>query len=260
VQNIASSDEEFLNFPARETRVYMTIGYILRAIPYINFIGALLTAIGWFKLGGRTGKRNYYIAFVASIILFAMTLYSLVVSAPSFYTAFNTPSTQMPFAEIKRQLLEAARSARREMSDPLIYGSDIIMGISILVEVAGVRQLVRDTRRIVPGYLSILFIILGILYVVEGFMYPLLVPGVDNAILLISSAESYRDIVNALYSLVLALLPLLLIAITIFIVGLLTYILFGYKYWKIYDRIARIKALLSAREEAEGRGEESELI
>ncbi len=242
--------DEFLKFPAKETRIFFTLGYILRILPYINIAGFLLTSIGWYKLGSRIRRKGYDIAFIASLLMLAITIYSTIITVPSTITSISTPGSSgtVSFPELKRQLLEAAETTRNEMIDPSKYGVNIVLGVGLILEILGVKQLVRDTRKYIPGYLSILFIVMGILYLLEGILYPLLAPGVDEVILMIDNAQSTQDLYNAMFSLIAVLLPIIIIGIIVFIIGLITYIIFAIKYWKLYDQILKIKALTSAEE------------
>lgn len=253
---------EFLKFPAKETRLFFTLGFILRILPYINVIGFLLTSIGWFKLGSRIRRRNYDLAFIASLIMLMITIYSVFVTLPSTITSISTPGPgeTSSFIELKKQLLEAAETARNEMVDPAKYGINIVLGIALILEISGVKQLNRDTRKYIPGYLAILFLIMGILYVVEAILHPLLAPNIEKVIAMIDNAESLQDLYTATFSLVFAMLPIIVVGIIIFVLGIITYIVFAIKYWKLYDQILRIKTMITAEKTTLKEHGEAELI
>ncbi len=261
-----SLEEDILKFPAKETRVFFTLGYILRIIPFVNIVGFLLTSIGWSKLSSKLGSKNYSIAFIASLIMLIVTAYATLISAPTLFSAFSatTINQSATLTDVKTQMLEMVQQTRREMLDPMKYGVNLVLGIALFIEIIGLRQLVRDTRKVFPGYIAILFILLGALMVIEALLHPLLAGGLEEVEVRIMNAQSLADINAVLFYMIAVLAPLIIVGILVFVFEIIAYVLSAYKYWKIYDFIKRVKIILGEeslrKTRREERGERETLL
>ncbi|MEM0380307.1 MAG: hypothetical protein QXP71_03140, partial [Desulfurococcaceae archaeon] len=71
--------------------------------------------------------------------------------------------------------------------------------------------------------------------------HPLTAPGLDNVIKTVDRAESLVDLKNAYTELLIVLLPLTITGVINFFITLITYILTGYKYWKLYGELVKLR-------------------
>uniref|UniRef100_A0A7C4D8C4 Uncharacterized protein n=1 Tax=Staphylothermus marinus TaxID=2280 RepID=A0A7C4D8C4_STAMA len=226
----------------RATRVFFTIGYILRIFPFINIFGFVLTFISWLKLSIRLANKFYKIALIGAVILLISIAYSLFVSTTIAMSTFEIlPPGEITFDQYKELLRNTTIITKNEMENPGVYITELAIGLGLILESLGIRQLYRDTRRFIPIYLTILFIALGIIHFILFALHPLTAPGLDNVIKTVDRAESLVDLKNAYTELLIVLLPLTITGVINFFITLITYILTGYKYWKLYGELVKLR-------------------
>lgn len=66
-------------------KTLLGIGYILMAIPYVNFIGIILVAIGWYTLGKDRDKGLWKVTGILGIVAFILALAAIAVAASMIF-------------------------------------------------------------------------------------------------------------------------------------------------------------------------------
>ncbi len=248
------SEEKLLKYPV-ETSKFFLIGYLLRIIPVINIVGFLLTAIAWFKVNKWSNRTGYVLAFIATLGLVAVSVYNVlaVTGNPLTYSSEIQQNTSLTLAEYKKQMIEQIDMLKEQMKNPINYMPPIIMGLLLIIEAYGFINIGKDTNKIIPSYLAIFFIILGILNIAEGAVQPIIADGLDRVK---DSILASTDTMQMIWIFIGALTPLLIIAVLVFIVMLITYILAAIKCWGIKSRIQRLRLMTSETEPSRGSEEE----
>ncbi|MET1160794.1 MAG: hypothetical protein ABWW65_07530 [Thermoprotei archaeon] len=247
MSNSREAVEKLRKLPVRETRLYYLVGYVLRALPYLNIVGSLLTGIGWAMNYKKLRKTGYLVAFIGSLVIFVTVVVSLLLAKP-LETASFPQATNMTFIEYRDRVLESIDSVERELRNPITYTPSIVMGFAVILEAFGVGELSRDTRKLVPAILRTLFIVIGVLLVVEGILHPLLAGSVSSIREAVMRAETVSGVNSAVIELLSILTPLVAVSAIGFILGLIVYIYFGYKYWKLQDSIRELLVLSTSEE------------
>lgn len=239
-----SSELRITEENVRETRLFITIGYILRVFPLISIGGFLLTLFGWLKLFLRVRNKLYALAFIGSLVLLVATLYSTYVSMfKTIELVPSIPTERLTFNEVKEILRNTTLFTKSEMENPSIYLTEVIIAVGIVLEALGVRQLHRDTRRFIPLYLTVLFIVLAILHLIVSILHPLTAPRLLDVLESIDKAESMLDIQSVYMELLVVILPLTAVGALNFIITIVTYILMAYKYWKLYGELVKLRII-----------------
>lgn len=73
-------------------KTILGIGYILAAIPYVNIIGILLVAIGWFTLGKERDRGLWKVTGILGIVSFILMIIAIAVAASIFFAAMGGPA------------------------------------------------------------------------------------------------------------------------------------------------------------------------
>ncbi|HDJ83874.1 MAG TPA: hypothetical protein ENG44_02620, partial [Desulfurococcaceae archaeon] len=73
-------------------RTILGIGYILAAIPYVNIIGTLLVAIGWFTLGKERDRGLWKVTGILGIVSFILMIAAIAVASSIFFAAMGSPA------------------------------------------------------------------------------------------------------------------------------------------------------------------------
>lgn len=73
-------------------KTILGIGYILAAIPYVNIIGILLVAIGWFTLGRERDRGLWKVTGILGIVSFILMVVAIAVTASIFFTSMSSPT------------------------------------------------------------------------------------------------------------------------------------------------------------------------
>lgn len=253
-------EEKLLSFPSN-SRKYLAIGYFLRIIPIGNIVGSALIPIGWFKIKNWGKNTAYDLAFIGSIITLIILIYSSFISGANLLPGTQSvPQIQITgqetVSELKEKIIPYLQQLVDLMRNPSSYIPPLIMGLGIMLESFGVRKLSRDTSNVVSKYLFILMILLAFLTMLSSPATLYSAQNLEKLIPQVESAETLDDITSILsIGLLSALIPVLIVSGLTFIIGLITYIMLGYKIWKIEEHVKRIK-LLSEVEEEEKTSEE----
>lgn len=254
-------EEKLLSFPLN-SRKFLTIGYILRIIPVANIVGSALIPIGWYKIGKWGRNAAYNLALIGSIVVLIMLVYSSFFGGAGIFPGSqNFSQPQMtgtePISEIKDKLVAFARETSKLLKSPEQYVPPIIVGLGIILESLGVKRLSKDTDKTVPGYLFILMLVVAVLAVLEAPASIISAQNLEKLIPQIQSAETMDELTSILtIGLITAMAPIIITGLLLFIIGLITYIMLGYKIWKIEEHVKRIKLLSEAEKEEEGPSEE----
>ncbi|RLG81383.1 MAG: hypothetical protein DRO13_01335 [Thermoprotei archaeon] len=250
MSKLEDSREKLLRIPVRKTRLFFLVGYILRALSITNIVGLVLTGIGWGILSRRPGGLGYVLATIACIAAFAMHLYSIFAESP--ISAVNIPAITENAAliDVKQAMLSVIDATQKTLLNPISSIIPVIGGLALLLETGGVVKLKKDTDGLIPGYFVVLFIVLGLLLVAQGAFYPFVAGNLDSVKQAVEQAKSIPEVQSAVFSLMVALAPVVILSSIGFILGLATYILFGYKYWSLWKRVKRLEVAREDRKEA----------
>ncbi len=243
--------EKLSSFPL-SSRNFLAIGYILRIIPILNIVGSALIPIGWFKIYKWGKSKGYILALIGSALFFIMLVYS---SFASFTTTQSiTPPTIGPgtgdLEATKKVMISAIDVTIKSFSNQLIHLSYVLEGIGLILESMGILYLSKDTNGYFPKYLVVLFIILGILLIVNVPAMVLSIKGLEELKTAIQNANSTDEVFKLMTTRYMsAMAPVMAIGFSSFIVGLITYIIVGYKFWKIRDEIYKLKIAETTQQE-----------
>ncbi len=72
-------------------KTLLGIGYILAAIPYVNIIGVILVAIGWYTLGKDRDRGLWKATGLLGIIAFILIIVAIAVGASIIFAAMGNP-------------------------------------------------------------------------------------------------------------------------------------------------------------------------
>ncbi|ADI32064.1 hypothetical protein [Staphylothermus hellenicus] len=247
-------EEKLLSFPLN-SRKYLAVGYFLRIIPIGNIVGSALIPIGWFKIKRWGRNIAYDLAIIGSIITLLIILYSSFIGGANLLPGTQgVPQIQIKgnetVSELKEKIVPYLRQTVDLMRSPSSYIPPIIMGLGIMLESIGVKRLSRDTNNAVPSYLFILMILLAVFTILSSPATLYSAQNLEKLIPQVESANTQEDIASILSTgLFSALIPILIVSGLTFIIGLITYILLGYKIWKIEEHVKRIKLLSETVEE-----------
>jgi len=235
------SEERILKIPVKETRLIMVIGYILRIVSITSVVGYLLTSIGWFKIHSRLKDGKYLVGFTATLLITIIAVTQLVYQSTSLAEAFTLqPSIGIGSRE---DLIEVVIRIKNEMLNPLNYLPSLIIGLLIIVESISIRQLSVDSKGNIPKYLTILFIILGVVYAIVSIAIVQTAYSLDGFIDRVRNAPidvSLNDLVMDLY---MYIMPLSLVSGLLFLIGIITYVITAVKYWNLYNIIVRLSTM-----------------
>ncbi len=243
--------EKLSSFPLSSHK-FLAIGYILRIIPILNIVGSALIPIGWFKIYKWGKSKGYLLALIGSALFLVMLVYS---SFASFTTTQSiTPSVTVHGTEdlesLKNVMISAIDISIKSFSNQLVHSSYVFEGISLILESIGILYLSKDTNGYFPKYLAVLFLILGILMIVNVPAMIISIKGLEELKTEIQSAESTDEIFKLMTTNYMsAMAPVMSVAFSSFIVGLITYIIAGYKFWKIRDEIYKLKIVETTQSE-----------
>lgn len=73
-------------------KTILGIGYILAAIPYVNIIGILLVAIGWFTLGKERDRGLWKVTGILGIVSFILMIAAIAIATSIFFAAMGSPA------------------------------------------------------------------------------------------------------------------------------------------------------------------------
>ncbi len=243
--------EKLSSFPLN-SRNFLAIGYILRIIPILNIVGSALIPIGWFKIYMWGKSKGYLLALIGSALFFVMLVYS---SFASFTTTQSiTPPVTAPGTEdlesLKNVMTSAIDITIKSFSNQLIHLSYVLEGIGLILESMGILYLSNDTNGYFPKYLVALFLILGILMIVNVPAMIISIRGLEELKTEIQNAKSPDEIFKLMTTNYMsAMAPVMAVAFSSFMVGLITYVIAGYKFWKIRDEIYKLKIVETTQSE-----------
>jgi len=251
LQPSQAGEEKLLKIPVKETRYLFLIGYILRIFPYLNIPGSILTAIGWARIKQKVGGEKYLLGLLGSTLLLVTVVYTIVVEATAILPGVSgmevTPTGSLE--EMKSNVIKMLNDLKKQLSNPAVYLTSAFTGLALVIEAFAISQLATDTKKLIPRYLAVMFAITGALYAVESAMQPLVAPSLDSVIEGVKSARDYTELARYVtIDFIVALLPLLAVAVVVFVMLLLTHILFGYKYYKLREHVLRVATLTGAEE------------
>jgi len=243
---VQQAEEKLVKIPVRETRLLFLLGYILRIFPLLSIAGSALTFIGWLKLRIRTGSSAYLYGAAASLALLVVAAYT---AAGSVYTAlFGTIAVEVnpiaPLEDLRRQVVEAVSAVKGVLSSPSRYMVDAVTGAALLLEAVSINQLIRDTKRLIGKYFVALFIAIGVLFITASVLQPLTAPQLDGIAEKAERALSQQELAAAVVELALALLPILAVYLIALVASLVTFILFGVKYWRLHAKLVRLEEMI----------------
>jgi len=251
LQPSQAGEEKLLKIPVKKTRYLMLVGYILRIFPYLNVLGSILIVIGWAEIKRRVGGEKYLLGLLGSTLMLVTAVYAIVVESTSLLPGVTgieaTPTWSLE--ELKSSTIKMLSNLKKQLSSPAVYLTNAFMGLALIFEAFAVSQLATDTKRLVPRYLAVLFAITGIFYVVESAVQPLVASSLDSVIESVKSARDYTELARYItIDFIAALLPLLAVAFVVLVMVLVTYILFGYKYYKLREHVLRVATLTGTGE------------
>jgi hypothetical protein len=247
-------EEKLSSFPLK-ARTYLAIGYVLRIFPIANIVGSALIPIGWFRINNWNRDNAYLLAVLGSILVLFSLVYGTFFAPAGLLYSVQLPQVTgtEPLDVLKNKTIYALNTLKPQLADPTTYLLPVIAGIGLLFEAVGVKKLSRDTKKYVPTYLAFLLLILAIIYFAEAPAYISTAQNIDQYVKAIESAKS----VNEIYSYMIgAVMNLVIVGLALFFVGLITYILLGWKIWKIAEYVRRLRVLSAAEKPSKTGGEE----
>ncbi len=258
-------EEVFRNYPSKTSKILL-IGYVLRIIPIANIIGAVLTAIGWYKLDREWFKHKYLkAAMLGSILL----LTGIILDALNGQvTGLSTPSIQtggtITLEQLIDQSIKLVDFLINQLTNPIALLAPILVGTGLLLELLGFKAIRDKTGGAMPLYIIILLV----------FMIILAYSGLPAKIATANGLREFKEYliqvketgttntpqpqVTILMKLLAAILPLVVQSILLFIVGLITYILIAYKFHKFEEY--RKEAIILEKGGKEETGEDQLII
>ncbi len=259
------TEEIFRKYPSKTSKILL-IGYILRIIPLVNTVGAVLTAIGWFKLDKEWLQHRYFkAAMIGSILL----LSGIVLDALNGQiTGLSTPSIQTGGTVTLDQLIDQSVKLVDfliyQLTNPMSLLAPILAGTGLFLELLGFKAIRDKTGGAMPLYIIILLV----------FMVILAYLGLPAKIATANVLREFKEYlirvkeagttntpqpqVTILMKLLAAILPLVVQSILLFVVGLITYILIAYRFHKFEEY--RKEAVILEKGGREESGEEQLII
>ncbi len=246
------------------------LGYILRIIPLVQFIGAFLTSMSWYMLGKKWGRHKLYavaalgstIVFIGYILSIVQGLVSPKITAPWQEILGNTTTPSLNTTLNGVVLARYLEQIASQSGSVLNYLSPLLISIGLFLEALGFKRMSTDTDNVMPRYLYMLFIVLGIFSILQ-------LPAIWFTV---SSLKHYAGVFAAKQSVTLkefftALMtisaPLTITGLLVFVMGLIIYIIATYKFYKL-GKIIEEEIILEEASEIEGRsgepGEEHDIV
>ncbi len=240
------------------------LGYIIRIIPLVQFIGAFLTGMSWYLLGKKWGKNKAYIvAAVGSFIVFIGFILSIIqglispkVAAPWQELLANTTSPSMNATLSGSALASYLEKIAEQAGSPLNYLSPLLIAVGLFIESIGFKRLSIDTDQAMPRYLYMLFIVLGIFSILQ-------LPAIWFTV---ANLKHYAAVFSAKASITLKEIfttfmtisaPLTIVGLLVFVMGIVIYIIAVYKFYKL-GKIIEEEIILEEAREVKGTGTEGE--
>ncbi len=240
------------------------LGYIIRIIPLVQFIGAFLTGMSWYLLGKKWGKNKAYIvAAVGSFIVFAGFILSIVqglispkIVAPWQELLANTTSPSMNATLSGSALASYLEKIAEQDGSPLNYLSPLLIAVGLFIESIGFKRLSIDTDQAMPRYLYMLFIVLGIFSILQLPAIWFTVASLKHYAAIFSTKTSItlKEIFTTLITIS---APLTIVGLLVFVMGLIIYIIAVYKFYKL-GKIIEEEIILEEAQEVKGTGTEGE--
>ncbi len=240
------------------------LGYIIRIIPLVQFIGAFLTGISWYLLDKKWGRNKaYLIAAIGSFIVFVGFILSIVqgliapkIEAPWKELFANTTSPSLNATLSGPALAHYLEEVANQSGSLLNYLSPLLIAVGLFLESLGFKRLSIDTDQVMPKYLAMLFIALGFFNILQLPAIWFTVSSLKHyaAVFAAKTTVTLKEVFTTFMSIS---APLTIVGLLVFIMGLIIYIITVYKFYKLGKVIEEEIILEEAKEiEETSKGEE----
>ncbi len=242
------SEEYLKNYPGETSKLFIA-GYVLRIIPVVNIIGAILTGIGYYILW-RKWIRDYKIMFgvIAGILLLSGYIINTYYG---FITGVEMPNVQQ--GTPTSQIIQAIDTVIKEMKEWYSLITPVLIGIGLFIEAIALNGIRSRIGSAMPLYVIILLIIFAISEIIMPFASLTAISGLEKLKEDLNAGLPVQDVPLRLLQ---ALLPLLVLSFILFVLTLLTYILLAYR----FHVLGRLKREISFISRVEETGESEEVI
>ncbi len=245
------------------------LGYIIRIIPLVQFIGAFLTGISWYLLDRKWGKNKAYLAAsIGSFLVLAGFILSIIqglispkIVAPWQELFTNTTSPSMNATLSGPALASYLEKIAEQAGSPLNYLSPLLIAVGLFIESIGFKRLSIDTDQVMPKYLYMLFVVLGFFSILQLPAIWFTVANLKHYAT-IFSAKATVTLKEVFTTFMTMSAPLTIVGLLVFVMGLIIYIITVYKFYKL-GKIIEEEIILEETREISGSdnkgGEEKEL-
>ncbi len=239
-----AQQESLSRFPSITRKLFLA-GYILRIIPVVNIIGAIVTAIAWFKANEWRKHTYYLLAMIGSLTVLASLLIGAYYGLTSTFAYQGIQfTTDMTLEQLKSELLKSVDAMQASLTSINALVVPIITSIGLLLEALGFRRISRDTENHIPGYIAYLVILIAIIYIISAPISYVSASRLESLREYIVSAKSKEDLLLGYASkLMVAMAPSTAVGMLEFILVLVTYILVAYKFSKLSEAILAQKVM-----------------
>lgn len=256
------STEIFRKYPSNLSTLFI-IGYILRIIPYIQIIGAGLTAVSWGMLNRKwINDQRLILPIMGSILVLTGHTMGVLVGTTAM-EGIGVSSEPASTAEAIDALIQVVDVMINQLSSIYSMLSPILVGIGIVLEASGLYFLRRHIKEYMPVYVVLGLIVLSITYLATPIAYMQTVQGLEEykKILLDIKENTGKSTGTQLHEIILvkmisAIMPLIIIAITSLVVSIIAYILVALRFHS-FQKLRKEAIIL---EEGTIRGEKEEEI
>jgi hypothetical protein len=240
------SEEYLKNYP-RETSKLFIAGYILRIIPVANIIGAVLTAIGYYKLWNKWIKYTLIALGVLGSILF------IVAASINVYYGFLSSVISQPEVSGTTSVdvfIKTIDSMIDQLSKWYTIIPPLLVGLGLILEALALHGIRLHIGSSMPRYIVIIMFIYGLLEILQPAAIFATIPRLRSLREELAHT-TYIQPSTIAFKLLAALIPMLIIVAIIFIMTLLAYILLAYRF-HVLSKLSREAALLESTGEEAG--------
>lgn len=225
-------------FPSITRKLFLA-GYILRIIPVLNTVGAVVTTIAWYKANEWRKHTYYVVAMLGSLMVFASLLLGVYhgLGSTIVYQEKQTTS-DMTLEQLKSEFLRSIDAMQASLTSLNRVIVSVIGGIGLLLEALGFYRISRDTENNIPSYIAYLAVFIAVTHIVSGPISYVSASRLESLREFVVNARTKEELLlEYMLRLVTAIAPSMITGVLESILVLVTYILVAYKFYKLSEAI-----------------------
>ncbi len=256
------STETFRKYPSNLSTLFL-IGYILRMIPYIQIVGAAITAVSWGMLKKKwINDPRLVLPIIGSILVLSGHILGVLVGTTTMQgvsISTNPAST----TEAIDSLIQVVDVMIDQLSNIYSMLSPLTIGIGIMLEAAGLYFLREHVGQHMPVYIILGLVILAIIYVVTPIAYIQTIHGLEEYKKILLDVKENPDKYSSgqlqeiiLVKMLSAMMPLVIIGLVSLVASIVAYLLVALR----FNSFKKLKKEAIILEEGTIREEEEEIL